>query len=300
MVIMRAKVGLHRSSSGNPHRRIRVDGGRAASLAARSAVMVALALAVPLLFFCCTTMEKNAIAYVDSLPPEEVPGGVISAADLESLPPVARRYFRYSNVVRQGPEAKWMPFVSRQYNLLSEPARVFYIRTTKGPMSGVDSYLGGRGRMQIKLFDLITVADSKGPEMDKSGLVTFLNDLLFCPVAYFSLPIRWRQLDERRAELSLTHDGNTVTAVLTIDEAGRPVNWQSADRHADIKGEPLPDRWSTPMTAYGEVAGLRIPVAGRGVHDLEGTPAYAYTEIEALRDLAWNRRGLPPARSGRE
>ena len=261
-------------------------------------------------------MEKNAIAYVDSLPPEEVPGGVISAADLESLPPVARRYFRYSNVVgkpriasfsfsfegriRQGPEAKWMPFVSRQYNLLSEPARVFYIRTTKGPMSGVDSYLGGRGRMQIKLFDLITVADSKGPEMDKSGLVTFLNDLLFCPVAYFSLPIRWRQLDERRAELSLTHDGNTVTAVLTIDEAGRPVNWQSADRHADIKGEPLPDRWSTPMTAYGEVAGLRIPVAGRGVHDLEGTPAYAYTEIEALRDLAWNRRGLPPARSGRE
>jgi hypothetical protein len=94
------------------------------------------------------TLEKKALAYIDSLPEEAAPGGLISEADLRDLPPVVQRYFRYAGVlhkpriasfsfvlqgkIRQGPEARWMPFVSRQYNLLSEPARVFYIRSLRG------------------------------------------------------------------------------------------------------------------------------------------------------------------------
>jgi hypothetical protein len=93
---------------------------------------------------------------------------VVTDADLAGLPPVVRRYFEYSGVlgkpriasfsftiegrIRQGPEAKRMPFISRQYNLLSVPSRVFYIRASKTPISGIDSYLGGRGRMNIKLM----------------------------------------------------------------------------------------------------------------------------------------------------
>ncbi|MBN1834579.1 MAG: hypothetical protein JW820_01950, partial [Spirochaetales bacterium] len=137
---------------------------------------------------------------------------------------------------------------------------------------------------------------SEGPEMDVSGLVTFLNDLVFCPTAYFSLPVVWRQVDERRAELSLSHGGRVVKAVLSFDESGRLVDWHSEDRYAEVNGEQLRDRWSTPMTAYGEVSGLRIPIAGQGVHDYEGVPPYVYVELDRVRELAWNRRGLPPAR----
>lgn len=203
-----------------------------------------LAATCPALLLSCTKMERKAAAYIEALPPDQIPAGVIMEADLAGLPPVVRRYFEYSGVVgkprigsfsftiegriRQGPEAKWMPFVSRQYNLLSEPSRVFYIRTKNTPMS---------------------------------GLVTFLNDLVMCPLAYFSVPVTWRQLD---------------------------------DRYADVKGKPLPDRWSTPMKAYGEVSGLRIPTAGEAVHNYEGRPPYVYVELAAVRQLAWNRRGLPP------
>jgi len=255
-------------------------------------------------------MERTAASYVNSLPPERVPSGLIGEGDLTDLPPVVRRYFEYSGVlgkpriasfaftmngrIRQGPQAAWMPFVSRQYNLLTDPSRVFYIRGTKIPMSGVDSYLGGRGRMHIKILNLLTIADSRGPEMDRSALVTFLNDLCFCPLGYFSLPVRWRAIDERRAELSLTHAGNTVRAVLTFGADGRLLDWESEDRYADVKGKPLPDRWSTPMQEYGEVAGLRIPLRGQGLHNYDGSP-FVYVELTALKHLSWNARGLPPA-----
>ena len=269
-----------------------------------------VAAVVPALFLACTGMEKQAGGYIDSLPPEAPVAGLITEADLAGLPAVVRRYFEYSGVIgkpriasfsftlegriRQGPTAPWMPFVSRQYNLLSEPSRVFYIRGTRMPMAGVDSYLRGEGRMHIRVLNLITVADSRGPEMDASGLVTFLNDLSLCPLAYFSVPVEWRELDERRAELSLAHAGKTVRAVLSFDEAGRLLNWESDDRFAEIKGRQLPDRWSTPMKAHGELSGLRVPIAAEGIHHYEGTPPYVYVELERVRDLAWNRRGLPP------
>jgi hypothetical protein len=239
--------------------------------------LLVLAATFLALLLSCTKMERKAAAYIEALPPEQIPGGAITEADLAGLPPVVRRYFEYSGVVgkpriasfsftiegriRQGPEAKWMPFVSRQYNLLSEPSRVFYIRTKNTPMS---------------------------------GLVTFLNDLIMSPLAYFSVPVTWRQLDDRRAELSLSHAGETVEAVLSFDEAGRLLNWESDDRYADVRGKPLPDRWSTPMKAYGEVSGLRIPTAGEAVHNYEGRPPYVYVELAAVKQLAWNRRGLPP------
>ena len=140
--------------------------------------------------------------------------------------------------------------------------------------------------MFIKVLNLFTVADSRGPEMDRSGLVTFLNDLLVCPLAYFSVPACWRQLDERRAGLSLSHAGRTV---LNIDERGRLLDWESADRFAEVKGRMLLDRWSTPMKGWGEVCGLRIPVAGAGVHDYAGAP-FTYIELTGIRDLAWNPR----------
>ncbi len=281
---------------------------------ARRARRAGIAAVIPLaslLALSCATMEKRAGSYIESLPAEQIPGGVIGEEDLAALPPVARRYFEYAGVVgwprvasfavtiegriRQGPQAGWMPFVSRQYNLLTEPSRVFYIRGSRIPMSGIDSYIGGKGRMHIRILNLFTVADSQGPAMDRSALVTFLNDLCLFPPAYFSVPVTWKQIDDRRAELSLSHAGTTVKAALTFDETGRLLNWESSDRYAQVKGKPLPDRWSTPMKGYGEVAGLRIPTAGEGVHDYDGRP-YVYVELTAVKSLAWNRRGLPPPR----
>lgn len=240
--------------------------------------------------------------------PMAAPGTPVTAADLDALPEPARRYFRRAGVagkprissfsvilegrIRNGPTDPWMPLVMRQYNRLDNPARVVFLTSTKPPMKGIDSFLGGQGRMLIKAVDLIKVVDSRGPEMAVSAFVTFLNDLTLCPLAYFSLPIRWRLAGPDDVELSLTHAGITVSAVMTVDAEGRPVDWRTGDRYAEVKGRNLKDRWSTPFEGSKEIAGLRIPEKGAGVHDYDGSP-YVYVELDRIHSLILDAEDLP-------
>lgn len=273
-----------------------------------SARLIAALAGVPALLFSCATMEGRAEQYVAELPDPRIPNAVITEDDIADLPPVVQRYMRYSGVIgkpridsfgftmegriRNGSDANWMEMESRQFNLLSDPARIYYVRGVGNPMSGVDSFIAGTGRMQIKLFNLVTIDDVTGPEMDRSALVTFLNDLTFCPLGYFSLPVEWRQLSDTQAELSLTHAGMTVTAVLSFANDGRLLDWETADRYAAVDGRQLQDRWSTPMDEHGEVAGLRIPIRGRGVHNYDGIP-FTYVELHQIGNLVWNIDELP-------
>ncbi len=280
----------------------------------------------------CASMEKEALRYVAaarSAPPafsssEEtstplgdslwvassagLPGSAIHKDEIDALPPAARRYFYYAGVVgkeriasfsviligriRNGPEEAWMPLTMRQYNRVDAPARVVYLESTKPPMAGVDSFVDGSGRMQIKVMNLIRVADSKGPEMSVSALVTFLNDLVLCPLAYFSLPLRWRHVDDGRVELAFSYAGMDVSALLTVDEEGRLLDWSTKDRYADIKGVSVKDSWSTPFGEYGELAGLRLPMKGAGIHDDDDKP-YVYVELDRITGLALNAESLP-------
>lgn len=185
-----------------------------------------------------------------------------------------------------------MPLVMRQYNRLDNPARVVYIESPGKPMAGIDSFIDGKGRMLIRIAGLFTIADEAGPEMDLSAFVTFVNDLMLCPLAYFSLPVRWRAVDRDRFELSLEYRGMTMSALLTVDADGRLCDWKTDDRYASVDGENLKDRWSTPLTGEQEAAGLRVPATGRGIHDYDGEP-FVYIELESFDRLVPGAKTLP-------
>lgn len=224
------------------------------------------------------------------------------------LPPAAVRYFDRSGVlnqlpvksfslvmkgrIRQSPQSPWMDIVMRQYNHMEPPARVVFIRTTEGPMTGVDSWVGGRGRMVIRLFNLISLTDNTGPEMDISAQVTFLNDLVFCPLGYFSLTTEWKALDHRRVLLKFSIHGHTVEAELDFNEEGDLENWKTAHRWAEVGGKNVPDLWETPLSRFQESRGLRIPTTGRGVHNYDGNP-YGYFEMAGQPFLKCHAVGLP-------
>ncbi len=240
--------------------------------------------------------------------PIGAPGTPIINADIDILPEPARRYFRYAQVagkhrissfsvilegrIRNGPTDPWMPLIMRQYNRLDNPARVVFLTSTKPPMNGIDSFLEGKGRMLIKAMDLITVVDSKGPEMTLSAFVTFLNDLTLCPLGYFSLPLKWRQVGPDSVELSMTYADMTASAVMTVDKEGLPVTWRSEDRYAAVKNRNLKDRWSTPFEGSKELAGLRIPEKGVGIHNYDGA-SYVYVELDKIHSLVLDAQSLP-------
>lgn len=237
------------------------------------------------------------------------PGSVITQEEIDILPKPAQRYFALSRVVgkprprsfsiimegriRNGPTSRWMPIRMRQFNRVDHPSRIVYIESPGTPMAGIDSFVNGQGRMLIRMFGFVTLSDVQGREMSQSALVTFLNDLVLCPAAYFSVPLEWKHIDGQRCALRLSWAGMTVTAELEVDETGRLRNWTSADRYAEVKGKILPDRWSTPFSEHvQEIEGCLIPSSGKGFHDYDGNP-YVYVELDRIHDLLLNATGLP-------
>ncbi len=245
------------------------------------------------------------------LPRESDVGEPITEAELAPLPAAARSYLRFMGVVgrprdwsfqlsfrgrfRTRPDQGWMKCEAWQYNSRPAVARIFHLRIRFGgliPVLGRDTYIDGRGRMLIRILDLITVGDGKGEEYDIGELVTFLNDaVLLAPSMLLGPGIRFSAVDERSFDLELTDHGRTVTARVLLDERGAPVDFSTTDRFCADPRDPKRlqrARWTTPIDGWQEVAGRWLPTRGKAVwHTPDGPFEYAdFTPVAAT--LAYN------------
>jgi hypothetical protein len=236
------------------------------------------------------------------LPPGPGPDsqrGPVTEADLQALPEPAQRYLRFMRVAgrprdwsfrlrftgrfRRSRSEAWMPCETWQYNTRLGPARIFHIQLRfygLVPVLGRDTYVNGRGRMLIRLLDLLTVGDGTGEAYDIGELVTYLNDgILLAPAMLLVPEVRWSPVDASAFDVALTDHGRTVTARVSVDERGAPLNFETTDRfYADAKdaSKVVRCRWTTPTDGFQDVGGRRMPTRGRAVwHPPEGEFAYA-------------------------
>jgi hypothetical protein len=243
------------------------------------------------------------------LPAGPVTADVVSEAEIAALPAVVQRYLRFMGVVgaprhwsftaqfqgrfRLRPGLGWMGAEAWQYNSAIGVARIFVMRIRFAgvvPMTGVDRYLWGRGRMVGKLLGLITVADGQGEEFDIGELTTYLNDaLLLVPSLLLRPGTEWKQVDGSTFEVALTDHGRRVSGRVTIDEQGAPIDFATTDRFADLPGGLRRAEWHTPISRWGEAAGRPRPERLSAVWRLpEGDLPY----IEGgVHDLAYD---VPP------
>jgi hypothetical protein len=234
----------------------------------------------------------------------------VTEDDLAPLPPAAARYLRAMGVVgrprtwsmrarltgrfRMRPDQRWMPMTAWQYDSAVEVARLFRMRLLAFgavPMWGWDTYRAGRGRMLGKVLGVLTVADGSGPEFDSGELVTWLNDaVLMAPGMLLHDRVAW-SAREGGFSVSVTDAGRTVGADVLLDDAGRPRDFRTADRWADLPGGPVRAPWSTPVTGWTVVDGRPRLAAGSAVWELPDGP-FRYAEL-AVRDLVLD---VPPGR----
>jgi hypothetical protein len=181
-----------------------------------------------------------------------------------------------------------MEFTAEQHNFLGPPSRFFLMDATRGglPVDVLHAYRGGTATMRVRLLSLVPMVDARGPEMDEAETVTVLNDLaLFASGALLDPRIAWEPVDSVTARATLTVGAERVSATLHFDpESGELVDFVSDDRLA--AGEDgtsfRPMRWSTPVEAYRELDGLRVPTRGVGLwHPEDGEP-WAYFEGEVV------------------
>jgi hypothetical protein len=242
----------------------------------------------------------------------------VTDADLAALPPVAARYLRAMGVVgrpqtwslrahftgrfRRRPDQPWMPLDAWQYNSAVEVARLFRMRLVVGrvvPMWGWDTYRGGTGRMLGKALGLVTVADGTGPEFDLGELTTWLDDaVLLAPGMLLHRRTAWDAAGDDSFRISVTDAGHTVSGEVFLDDEGRPRDFRTEDRWADLPGGPVRTPWSTPVRGWTVVAGRpRMTGAAAVWHLPEGEYCYGeMTLIDLALDVLPGRGGAPCGR----
>ena len=240
-------------------------------------------------------------------------GVLVTDADLAYLPEVVQRYLRPMSVLGRPRDrsfgahfkgrfqlrgrGRWMPAEVWQYNAAPQVARIFLMRLDFAgaiPMVGADTYAAGRGLMRGKLLDLITVAHAKGFETDMSELVTYLNDLvLLAPSMLLRLPVTFTTVDETSFRVTLRDGEQTVTATVWLDESGRPRDFATTDRYADLPAGLVRARWTTPIEGWTTDSGTGrpLPTRGRAIWHLDTGPQPYLEFTLAAGDITYN---MPP------
>lgn len=237
------------------------------------------------------------------------PAEPVTDADLAHLPVPVQRYLRATGVVghprvhnfrarmhgriRNGPEAPWIPLAAEQYNVIDEPARLFYLNGSMFmiPMQGYHRYVGPSATMRVKAAALVPVVNVSGNEMNQGETVTMFNDMcVMAPATLINPAIVWDPVDARTARASFTNAGHTIGAELSFNEAGELTNFWSDDRYqTSPDGKSVKKvRWSTPLGGYRSFGRVRLASGGEARwHEPGGE--YAYIEL-TLDDVQYNLR----------
>ena len=124
---------------------------------------------------------------------------------------------------------------------------------------------------------MVTVADGQGPEFDVGELATYLNDaILVAPSMLLGAGTSWSEVDHRCFDVTLADAGLRVTARVSLDEHGAPLDFSTTDRYAALPGGPVRARWTTPIMRWELVGDRPLPTSGAAVWHLpEGPFTYA-------------------------
>lgn len=226
---------------------------------------------------------------------------VVTADRLQHLPEPAQRYLNYTGVVGQswietvrityagvfrlGADKPWMPIKAEQVYTTNPPAFRWKARFKMFGLwivTGDDTYRNGHGHMFGKIAGLFNVFDARGPEIDQGTMLRYLNETTWFPIALLNDYIAWQAVDDQSFDVTFTDCGRSVTARFIVDEQGRLTNFVT-QRYRENKGSYTFDTWTTPMTEWGCLAGLNLPVRGQAVWKLAtGDLPYADLKIESI------------------
>ena len=124
-------------------------------------------------------------------------------------------------------------------------------------------YFEGQGSMLLKALSVFTVVDASGEEIDQGAMMRYLSEMVWFPSAFPLANVSFEPVDEGSARVTLTDHGRTATGTLTIGPDGKLSSFV-AERYRMVGSRPERQTWWTPVTEYGDVAGLRIPGPRQG------------------------------------
>lgn len=233
---------------------------------------------------------------------------IVTQEMLLDLPEPVQRYLTYTGIVgkprvktvwltqtgrfRRAKDQPWMPLSAEQFYTVNPPGFLWkaVVKVAGLPlMRARDTYENGEGHMFARLAWIVPIFDVRGEKLTQGTMVRFLQEMMWFPAGYLEPYIGWKTVDETSADVTFTDHGKSVTGRMYFDPEGRVTNF-IAERYRELKGDFILNTWSTPIDAYGEIAGLKLPVCGRAVWKLDsGDLTYADLEIRSVNYNANHR-----------
>ncbi len=208
-----------------------------------------------------------------------VPPTLVTEADLAALPPLMQTYLRRSGVVgrphvrnvhvrfaaqmRSSATSPWMTSTANEYAFFNPPGRLFAMRASRAgiPFDVLHEYIDSAATFRVRIAGLFPMVNMSGPVMTNDETVTVMNDILvFAPAAVLDLPFIFESTGDHTMRATFRNAGFAVSAALTFDAAGDLVGFRSSDRSHGREGGPAD--WSTPLSAYREIDGIRVGTRG--------------------------------------
>jgi hypothetical protein len=272
-------------------------------------ILVLTAVAAIVLVYMSQSLRRNYRHAVEKglSGSNKLESSILTESDMTHLPMPVQKYLKYVGVVgrekvknfkaiadgeiKLEPGADWSKAKVEQYNFFGdELARLFYMRIKKFgiPVYGLHSYTDESAGMLIKLAGIVTVVDEKGKEMRIGDTITLLNDMcLFAPGTLIDKRIQWETIDDLTAKAIFKTKYCTVSAILYFNDKGELINFVSDDRYYSAPdGSFKKYRWSTPVSEYREINGIRLASRGEAVWDMpQGDFCYfRFTNISEVRN----------------
>jgi hypothetical protein len=228
---------------------------------------------------------------------------LVTEADLAPLPPLMQTYLRRMGAVgrphvrnlsltfkaqmRSSATSAWMQATATQYESFERPARLFYMKASRAgiPFDILHRYVDGAATFQVKVAGLFPVVDKSGPGITNDETVTLMNDVLvMAPAAVLDLPFTFEPMGTASVRATYQNAGFTVAAVVTFNDEGDLVGFVSNDRSHDRDEGPA--RWSTPISGYRDVGGIRVGALG-DANWIDASGEWTYGRFE-VTSLAYN------------
>lgn len=224
---------------------------------------------------------------------------VLTEKDLEHLPEIVRKYIKYTGFIdknkvisfksecrggiRFAPGEEFMPLRSIQYNFPDLPSRFFYIKAKKKgiPAVGLHLYQNAKATFQVKILGIFTVVNARGDKMNQAETVTILNDMFFItPCSLIDKRIQWEVIGENTVKAIFNIGIIKISAEIFFDDEGKLVNFISNDRFDTDGKEYVSNPWETPVSAYKDFGGYRLPSMAKTIYKRpEGDFCYGEFEL---------------------
>jgi hypothetical protein len=191
----------------------------------------------------------------------------------ESVP----RQVRITQVgeMRQKPGGRWLRFEAAEEFAVETVGFSWRARFPVAPLLSLrvlDRYAEGEGTLEARLWGLVPVVRSRGPETAEGEALRYLAELPWVPHAMAAnRELEWREIGERSIEVSTTLSSTRVCVQLEFDVAGDIVT-ASAERARLDNGKPVRTPWVGAFSDFEVVGGVRIPTQGQVRWELPDGP----------------------------